>query len=370
MIGLKGARNTLGTVTVNSLLMSILKNADTRLLSTCRAVVVPRFGGPEVLEIRHNVGIPDVGATEVLVRAVAVGINPLDCRMRSGYGRSLFEPLLPLILGRDISGEVAAVGSSVRQLHVGQEVFGALHPTAVRGTYSDYAILSEEELAPKPPSLTHVEASAIPFAALTAWRALKSTARINSGQRLLIIGGGGAVGFAAIQLSVAAGCRIVTTCGKASIDHVMAAGAEEAIDYTSEDLGAELKGKFDAVLDTIGVPETEALGIGLLKRDGHYMTLQGEAVSLSDKYGLVAGGAAATVALSKKQVQYRQSHGVNYWWTYMRTDSEGLEEIARLTREGKLKIPVAKTFLLAEAAEAHRVRESKVLRGKVVLEIE
>lgn len=76
--------------------------------------------------------------------------------MRSGYGRSLFEPLLPLILGRDISGEVAAVGSSVRQLHVGQEVFGALHPTAIRGTYSDYAILSEDELAPKPPSLTHV----------------------------------------------------------------------------------------------------------------------------------------------------------------------------------------------------------------------
>ena len=76
--------------------------------------------------------------------------------MRSGYGRSIFEPLLPLILGRDISGEVAAVGTSVRSFSVGQEVFGALHPTAVRGTYADYAVLSEDELAPKPPSLTHV----------------------------------------------------------------------------------------------------------------------------------------------------------------------------------------------------------------------
>lgn len=76
--------------------------------------------------------------------------------MRSGYGRSIFEPLLPLILGRDISGEVAAVGNSVRRLNVGQEVFGALHPTAVRGTYADYAILSEDELAPKPASVTHV----------------------------------------------------------------------------------------------------------------------------------------------------------------------------------------------------------------------
>ena len=76
--------------------------------------------------------------------------------MRSGYGRSIFEPLLPLILGRDISGVVAAIGASVKSLTIGKEVFGALHPTAVRGTYADYAILSEDELCPKPASVTHV----------------------------------------------------------------------------------------------------------------------------------------------------------------------------------------------------------------------
>ena len=75
--------------------------------------------------------------------------------MRSGYGRSIFKLLLPLILGRDVSGEVAAVGSLVKSLSPGAEVFGALHPTAVRGTYADYVILSEEELTLKPPSLTH-----------------------------------------------------------------------------------------------------------------------------------------------------------------------------------------------------------------------
>lgn len=76
--------------------------------------------------------------------------------MRAGYGRSIFKPLLPLILGRDVSGEVAGVGSSVKSLVVGQDVFGALHPTAVRGTYADYAVLSEDELTSKPPALTHV----------------------------------------------------------------------------------------------------------------------------------------------------------------------------------------------------------------------
>jgi NADPH:quinone reductase-like Zn-dependent oxidoreductase len=79
----------------------------------------------------------------------------LSYQMRQGYGRSLFENLLPLVLGRDVSGEVAAVGSGVRLLHVGQEVFGALHPTAVRGTYSEYSILAEDQLVEKPPSLSH-----------------------------------------------------------------------------------------------------------------------------------------------------------------------------------------------------------------------
>ena len=81
-------------------------------------------------------------------------IHIFNLQMRSGYGRSIFEPLLPLILGRDISGEVAAVGSSVSSLTVGCDGFGALHPTAVRGTYADYAILSEDELTIKPSSVT------------------------------------------------------------------------------------------------------------------------------------------------------------------------------------------------------------------------
>ncbi|KAF2284461.1 hypothetical protein GH714_022019 [Hevea brasiliensis] len=262
--------------------------------TTCRAVLLPRFGGPEVLELRSDVEVPQLKPNQVLVRARAVSINPLDTRMRSGYGRSIFEPLLPLILGRDISGEVTAVGTSVQSLSVGQEVFGALHPTAVRGTYTDYAVLSEDELTPKPISVTHVEASAIPFAALTAWRALKSTARITEGQRLLVVGGGGAVGFTAIQLAVAAGCHVTTTCGSQSIEGVLKAGAEQAVDYIAE----------------------------------------GEAASLTDRYGLAVGLPVATAILLKKQIQYRYSHGIEYWWTYMRADPDGLDEIRRLFEAG------------------------------------
>ncbi|CAN1169423.1 Reticulon-4-interacting protein 1, mitochondrial [Linum perenne] len=340
------------------------------IVTSCKAVILPRFGGPEVLEIHDGVDVPPLKANEVLVRSRAVSVNPLDTRMRAGYGRSVFEPLLPLILGRDVCGEVAAVGSSVRSLRVGQEVFGALHPTAVRGTYTDYAVLSEEELAEKPASLTHVEASAIPFAALTAWRALKSTARIAEGHRILVVGGGGAVGFSAIQIGVAAGCHVTTTCGGESLNRMLEAGVEQAVDYTSEDIELAIKGKFDAVLDTIGMPETERVGINFLKRGGHYMTLQGEAAALTDRYGLIVGLPIATSILMKKQIQYRYSHGIEYWWTYMRADSDGLAEIRRLSEAGKLKQPVEKTFPFAQVREAHEAKDSRQITGKVVLELD
>lgn len=340
------------------------------IVTSCRAVLLPRFGGADVLEVRDNVRVPDLKPNEVLVRARAVSVNPLDTRMRAGYGRSLFESLLPLVLGRDVSGEIVAVGGSVQTLNVGQEVFGALHPTAVRGTYADYAILAEDQLTPKPSTISHVEASAIPFAALTAWRALKSTARISKGQRVLVVGGGGAVGYSAVQLAVAAGCSASATCESESIDRLLAAGAEQAVDYTAEDLEVILKGQYDAVLDTIGIEQTERLGINLLKRGGHYMTLQGESASLADRYGLAVGLPAATAILLKKQLQYRYSHGIEYWWTYMRTDAEGLDEIRRLTEAGKLKVPVQKTFPITQVREAHDAKDTKIIPGKVVLEID
>ncbi|CAJ2659732.1 unnamed protein product [Trifolium pratense] len=279
--------------------------------------------------------------------------------MRVGYGRSVFERLLPIILGRDVSGEVVAVGSEVKSVCVGQQVFGALHPTAIRGTYTDYAILSQDE-----------EASAIPFAALTAWRALNGTARITEGQRILVIGGGGAVGFSAIQFAVAAGCPVTTTCGSQSIERMLAAGAEQAVDYLSEDYELSIKGKFDAVLDTIGVAETERMGISFLKRGGHYMTLQGEAASLSDKLGLTLGLPAATVFLLKKQIQYRVVNGIEYSWIFMRADIEGLTEIRKLCEAGKMKIPVDKTFPITQVSEAHEAKDKRIVQGKVVLEFD
>eukprot|EP00897_Mesotaenium_endlicherianum_P008477 jgi/Mesen1/7658/ME000400S06854 len=369
----------------------------------CTSVYLTRFGSPDYLEVRHDDVVPSVGPTQVLVRVLAASVNPLDIRMREGYGRSLFEPLLPVILGRDVSGEVAATGSSVKQQwRVGDEVFGALHPTAVRGSYSHYALLEGDQLAPKPSPMSHVEAAAVPFAALTAWRALHSTARIAPGfgplltfhplplpaslplsfsltqlvygagvcrQRVLVLGGGGAVGLSAIQLASAAGCYVATTCGNSSMEKVKAAGASQAVHYASQTMRDELgEGEYDAVLDTIGVPVTEAMGIHVLARGGSYMTLQGELVQLCDQYGLAMGLAAAAARFFQKQLQYQRSHSINYYWTVMRTDADALQQIALLAEEGRFNIPVGKVLPLTQAAEAHRLRDMKLVKGKVVLQ--
>ncbi|KAL7189966.1 hypothetical protein ACSBR1_039578 [Camellia fascicularis] len=235
---------------------------------------------------------------------------------------------------------------------------------------ANYTILLEDELTAKPVSISHVEASAIPFAALTAWRALKSTARITQGQRVLVVNGGGAVSFATIQLAVAAEYHVSSTCGSESVDRGMAAGAEQAVDYTTQDIESALKGQFDVALDTIGVLETEMTCINLLRKGGHPMTLQGEAASLTDRYGLAIGLSIASAILLKKQIQYRYSHGIGcdpkiHYKEKLEAENLKLEmvEIRQLSEVEKLKILVEKTFPITQVREAHEAKDKKLIPG-------
>ncbi|KAF5933556.1 hypothetical protein HYC85_029727 [Camellia sinensis] len=164
------------------------------------------------------------------------------------------------------------------------------------------------------------EASAIPFAALTAWRALKSTARIAQGQMVLVVSGRGAVSFATIQLAVAAEYHVSTTCGSESIDWAMVAGAEQAVDYTTQDIESSLKG------------HNWCTGDG---KDRHQ--------PFEERWALY------DVA--------------KYWWTYMRADAEGLAQIRRLSEVGKLKILVEKTFPITQVREAHEAKDKRLIPG-------
>lgn len=193
-----------------------------------RAALLARLGGPEAVQLASDVAVPAVRAQEVLVRVAAASVNPIDCRIREGYARSVFERHLPLVLGRDFSGTVVERGSAAREFKLGKAVFGAVAPLSVQGSHAEYVAVHQNDICAKPANLSHTEAAAIPFASLTAWTALKRVAELQPGQRLLVLGGGSAVGGAAVQLARAWGVEVCATAGARSADRVLSMGAQVA----------------------------------------------------------------------------------------------------------------------------------------------
>ena len=195
-----------------------------RVPPTMRAALLRSFGGPDVLQVVRDAPTPRCGPNDVLVRVAAAAVNPLDARVRAGYGAALFRPTLPLVLGRDVSGEVVARGANARAFPLGASVFGALSPVTPRGSHAEYVAVNEAHLAGKPPNLSHAEAAALPFATLTAHRALFATASLAAGEKVLILGAGGSVGFAAAQLAAARGCDVYAACAAVDVERLLASG--------------------------------------------------------------------------------------------------------------------------------------------------
>ena len=163
-----------------------------------KAVVAHAYGGPEVLKL-EDIPVPEPKENEVLVRVVGSGVNPADPLIVSGKYAKEFGTHLPLIPGYDAAGVVEKVGSKVRALKTGDAVYAYL---LWGGGWAEYCIANEAEAAPKPKSLSYIEAAGVPLAALTAWQALVDAAHLHAGQTVLIHGGSGGVGSFAIQIAI------------------------------------------------------------------------------------------------------------------------------------------------------------------------
>src|SRR5690625_2522415 len=215
--------------------------------TTMRAVSQDVHGGPEVLhEVEREV--PRPRPSQVLVRVHAAGVNPTDWKHRSSR-RFLGDP--PYVLGWDVSGVVEAVGIGVTLFEPGDEVFGMLPYPHGAGSFAEYAAGPARAFAPKPPGLTHVQAGALPLAALTAWQALVDTAHVQAGQRVLVHAAAGGVGHLAVQIAKARGAYVLGTGSAAKHGFLREIGVDEPIDYRTTDF-AEAVRDADAVLDTIG----------------------------------------------------------------------------------------------------------------------
>ncbi|WP_452833928.1 NADP-dependent oxidoreductase [Streptomyces litmocidini] len=305
-----------------------------------RAVVVEQWGGPENL-VEREVERPEPGLNEVLVRVHAAGVNPVDWKTRAS-GALIGWGDVP-VLGWDVSGTVEAVGPGVGIFRPGDEVFGMPLFPRQAGGYAEYVVAPARHLAPKPSSLTHVEAAALPLAALTAWQALVDAADVRPGERVLVHAAAGGVGHLAVQIAKARGAYVIGTASAAKHDLVRELGADEVVDYRAarfEDVVSDV----DVVLDGLG-GETAERSLKVLRDGGRLITLPGP-----------------------DDVPTAQD-GVRAAWVLVEPDHLGLREITALVERGALR-PVVDTVLpLAEAAEAHAIGERGRTTGKIVLTV-
>jgi NADPH:quinone reductase-like Zn-dependent oxidoreductase len=296
-----------------------------------KAVRFSRFGGPEVLEV---VDLPDPhpGPGQVRIAVRAAGVNPSDWKKRTG----LMDEGLPQTLGHEAAGVVDELGEGVTDAAVGDRVFGF---SAQGAAQAELAVLSD--YAPIPPSLDFPAAAALPAAVETATRALD---QLGAGSRgtLLINGASGSVGGAAVQLAVVRGARVIGTASPANHEYLRSLGAEPVAygEGLVERVRALAPGGVEAALDVAGsgvLPELIELAGG----PEHVVT--------------VADFAGA------------REYGVRFSSGEDGRAVHALAEIGELVESGRFSLPVARTFPLAEVAEAHRVSENGHLRGKLVL---
>ena len=214
-----------------------------------KAIVYHKYGSPDVLELK-DIDMPVVRDDGVLVRVHAASINPLDWHFMRGapylvrMGAGLFKPKATR-LGADVAGRGEAVGKNVTRLQVGDEVFGA-----GAGTFAEYAVAGQEDLAPKPGNVTFEQAAAVPLAGLTALRGLRDQGKVQAGQKVLIIGAGGGIGTFAVQIAKSFGAEVTGVCSTTKTDLVRAIGADHVIDYTKQDFTAADE-RYDLIMDNV-----------------------------------------------------------------------------------------------------------------------
>ncbi|MFF7946430.1 NADP-dependent oxidoreductase [Streptomyces griseorubiginosus] len=308
-----------------------------------RVITQQSLGGPEVLTI-VDAPEPQPLPTEVLVRVKAIGLNPLEARLRAGEFPLLGLP--PFVLGWDISGVVKEAPGTWR-FRPGDEVFGMpLFPRAANA-YAEAVSAPALHLARKPASLSHVEASALPVVGLTAWQGLVDIGGVKEGDRVLVHGGGGGVGHVAIQIAKALGAHVITTASGSKRKFVEGFGPDEVIDYTAVDFTKAVR-DVDVVLDTIG-GDTVERSLDVLRPGGHLVTAVAE-----EDLELIARYEAAGMRFSGIAVE---------------PDPVALRGLVDLVDQGRLRVHVQETFPFERVADAHRLLEGGHLQGKLVLTV-
>lgn len=320
-----------------------------------KAIGITKFGGTEVIE-SLSVEKTEPSDGEILVKVFACGLNPVDYKIRKGGLPLPFD--FPLVLGYDVSGEVAAVGPGVTDFEVGDEVYYSAE--LLGGALSEFHTVSEDIVALKPSGLLHAEAASVPLAGLTAWQALFDRACIKPGEVVLIHGGAGGVGSLAVQLACWIGCEVIATAGPDNLELVEELGADLVVDYQSGDfveasLEATSGDGVDAVFDTVG-GEVFLKSFQALMPHGRLVSIVPENLE-----------GHALDALSPAFFKNAEVH-----FHFMERERPALDAMGRLLERGFME-PVVNEVLpfdRTEVIKAHERMATGHARGKLVIAVE
>jgi NADPH:quinone reductase-like Zn-dependent oxidoreductase len=318
-------------------------------MAMMRAVVMTGPGGPETLEVRE-VERPARVMSEVLVRVVAAGVNPIDAKTRAGRGAFAAIERLPAVLGYDVSGVVEEAPYEAHPLQPGTEVFGMGMVPRLCGSYAEYMSVPSLSLIRKPSVLSHVEAAGVPLAALTAWGMVVDVAKAHEGQRMLIHAGAGGVGHLAVQIAAYFGAHVIATGSERNAGWLRDLGAAEVVDYAHERFEVR-SDPVDAVIDLVGnvADDTATRSLAVLRPGG--LIVNGPRGSWPT---MAEEAAAAGVRATSFQCV---------------PDGARLAVVARLLEAGDIRVHIDRVLDLADAAEAHRAIEEGHTRGKIVLRV-
>ncbi len=315
-----------------------------------RAYTLKQAGGVENL-VQKEVPIPQIKNNQVLVKVKAIGINPVDAFVRSSeQGLSIF--VNPgkgeeIILGWDIAGIIEKVGNEVDTFKTGDEVFGLINFKGHGRAYAEYVAVDASQIALKPANISFEAASAATLAALTAWQALITHAKIKKGDKVLIHGASGGVGHYAVQIAKHAGAFVIGAGSEENEDFILSLGADQFIDYNKEKF-EEIVSDVDIILDSLDKEN--------LKRSFKALKIGGRLVSLITFFD---DELKALIAHKKAQA-YRMT---------VESNGNDMKALADLLKQGALKSYVTKVYPFDQLPNAHVQVETHKTRGKIVVTV-
>jgi NADPH:quinone reductase-like Zn-dependent oxidoreductase len=307
-----------------------------------KAVRIHHQGDSSVL-VYEDAPVPSILPDEVLIKVHSAGVNPLDWKIRMGYGNFHNAYNFPLTLGWDVSGTIEQAGPLIKNFKPGDTVFA--RPDLTRnGAYAEYVAVRGLQLAHPPSHISLQEASGIPTASQTAWMAIFDKGNLQKDQKILIHGGSGSVGSFAVQFARLANAHVIATTSTENIDLVKSLGADEVIDYKTEDFTKKVSGA-DLVLDLVG-GQTQSKSWQTIRKGGILVST----VGADEKAGAQFNILAVSLGLAPNGAR--------------------LQHIAALVDAGLIRLMKEIEFPLSEAKAAHDLGESGHAPGKIILRVQ